>query len=82
MTENGAVVAELHNGVEETGWNGSRMPVETRGFVDSNGSPKTNTEVVNSRESSRMEAQLKFVNSNNKGLKIENHFEDEGDEFD
>jgi hypothetical protein len=60
------------------------MPVETRGFVDSNGSPKTNTrlEVVNSRESSRMEAQLKFVNSNNKGLKIENHFEDEGDEFD
>jgi hypothetical protein len=29
-----------------------------------------------------MEAQLKFVNSNNKGLKIENHFEDEGDEFD
>ncbi|KAH8518447.1 hypothetical protein Peur_037541 [Populus x canadensis] len=84
MAENGAAVAELRNGIEETGWNGSRMPVETRGFVDSNGSPKTNTrlEVVNSRESSRMEAQLKFVNSNNKGLKIENHFEDEGDEFD
>jgi hypothetical protein len=84
MAENGAAVAELRNGIEEIGWNGSRMPVETRGFVDSNGSPKTNTrlEVVNSRESSRMEAQLKFVNSNNKGLKIENHFEDEGDEFD
>ncbi|KAG6793952.1 hypothetical protein POTOM_003179 [Populus tomentosa] len=84
MAENGVAVAELRNGIEETGLNGSRMPVETRGFVDSNGSPKTNTrlEVVNSRESSRMEAQLKFVNSNNKGLKIENHFEDEGDEFD
>ncbi|KAJ6293207.1 hypothetical protein OIU78_025233 [Salix suchowensis] len=76
MTENGAAVAEVHNGVEETGWNGSRMPVETS---------KTNTrlEVVNNRESSRMEAQLKFVNNNNnEGLKMENHSENEGDEFD
>ncbi|CAK7338346.1 unnamed protein product [Dovyalis caffra] len=84
MAENGAVVAELHNGVEETGWNGPTIPVETRGLVNSNGSLKTNNrlEVVNSRESSRMEAQLKFVNNNNEGLKMENHFEDEGDEFD
>jgi len=84
MTENGAVVAELHNGVEETGWNGSRMPVETRGVVNSNGSPKTNSrlEVVNNRESSRTEAQLKFVNNNNEGLKMENQFENEEDEFD
>ncbi|KAJ6727964.1 AUTOPHAGY-RELATED PROTEIN 18F [Salix koriyanagi] len=76
MTENGAAVAEVNNGVEETGWNGSRMPVETS---------KTNTrlEVVNNRESSRMEAQLKFVNNNNnEGLKMENHSENEGDEFD
>ena len=30
-----------------------------------------------------MEAQLnKFVNSNKQGLKMENHFEDEGGEFD
>ncbi|KAJ6887038.1 autophagy-related protein 18f-like [Populus alba x Populus x berolinensis] len=84
MAENGAAVAELHNGVEETGWNGSRMPVETRGIVNSNGSPKTNTrlEVVNNRESSRTEALLRFVNNNNEGLKMENQFENEGDEFD
>ena len=29
-----------------------------------------------------MKAQLKFVNSNKEGMKIENHFKDEGDEFD
>ena len=29
-----------------------------------------------------MEAQLKFVNSNKEGMKIENHFKDEGGEFD
>ena len=29
-----------------------------------------------------MEAQLKFVNNNNEGLKMENRFETEGDEFD
>ena len=29
-----------------------------------------------------MEAQLKFVNSNEEDMKIENHFKDEGGEFD
>ena len=29
-----------------------------------------------------MEAQLKYVNSNKKGMKIENDFKDEGGEFD
>lgn len=83
MTESGPVVAEVHNGVEETGWSGPRMPEKTRAFVNSNDNPKTNTrlEVVNNRESSRTEAQLKFVNNNNDGQKMENHFEDEGDEF-
>ena len=66
MTENGAAVAEVHNGVEETGWNGSN----------------TRLEAVNNMESSRMEAQLKFVNNNNEGLKMENRSENEGDEFD
>ncbi|GMY31491.1 autophagy-related protein 18f-like isoform X1 [Fagus crenata] len=49
-----------------------------------NDSPKTKSrvEIVNNRESLRMEAQLKFVNSNKEGLKMENHFEDEGGEFD
>ncbi|KAJ6423267.1 hypothetical protein OIU84_024248 [Salix udensis] len=79
-SSSGSLDSMAENGVEETGWNGSTMPVETRGSVHSNGSPKTNTrlEVVNSRESSRMEAQLKFVNNNNEGPKTENHFEDEG----
>ncbi|KAJ6314105.1 hypothetical protein OIU78_017713 [Salix suchowensis] len=84
-SSSGSLDSMAENGAEETGWNGSTMPVETRGSVHSNGSPKTNTrlEVVNSRESSRMEAQLKFVNNNNnEGPKTENHFEDEGDEFD
>lgn len=84
MNGSGAVVAELHNGVEENGWHGPRMAVGTREFVNSNDSPKTNTrlEIVNNRESLKMEAPLKFVNNNNEGLKMENHFEDEGDEFD
>ena len=40
-------------------------------------------EIVNNIESLRMEVQLKkFLNSNKQGLKMENHFEDEGGEFD
>lgn len=55
------------------------MPVETKGFVSNNDSPKTKTqfEIVYNRERLRMEAQLKFVNINKEGLKMENHFEDE-----
>ncbi|KDP39046.1 hypothetical protein JCGZ_00803 [Jatropha curcas] len=84
MTDSGAVTAELQNVVEETGWYGHRKPVEAMGFVNSRDSPKTNTwlENVNNTESLRTGAQLKFVNSNNGGPKAENHFEDEGDEFD
>lgn len=86
MTENGASVAEVNNrGIVETGLDGSQMPIETRGFVNNNGSPKTKTwlGIVNNRESLRMEAEIKFVNSNIEGLKMENHFEDDGgDEFD
>lgn len=84
-TDTGAAVAELHNGIEETGWDGLQMPIETtKGYVNNSESPKTQArlEVVNNRETLRMEAQLKFVNNNTEGLKLENHFEDEGDEFD
>ena len=75
MTDGGAPVVEFHNGIEET---------ESDGFVYNNDSPKTKArlEIVNNRESLKMEAQLKFVNSNRAGLKMENHFEDEGCEFD
>lgn len=60
------------------------MPVDTKGFVNNSVSPKTKTrhEIVNNSESLRVEAQLKFVNSKIEGLRMENHFEDEGDEFD
>ena len=55
------------------------MPIETKGFESNNDSPKMKTqlEIVNNRERLRMEAQLKFVNVNKEGLKMENHFEDE-----
>ncbi|KAG8658125.1 hypothetical protein MANES_03G122700v8 [Manihot esculenta] len=85
MIDYAAVATPKHqNGVEEIGWNGPRMPVESMGFVNGSNSPKTDTwlENVNNTESLRTEAQLKFVNSNNSGPNAENHFEDEGDEFD
>ncbi|GAV60852.1 WD40 domain-containing protein/BCAS3 domain-containing protein [Cephalotus follicularis] len=84
MSDSGATVAEFHNGVEETGRDSPRMPIETRGSVNNNDSPETQTrlEIVNKRESLKLEAQLKFVNNSNEGLKMENHFEDEGVEFD
>ena len=54
------------------------MPVDTKDFDSNNDSPKTKTqlEIVNSRERSTMEAQLKFVNINKEGQKMENQFED------
>ncbi|KAF2314238.1 hypothetical protein GH714_024398 [Hevea brasiliensis] len=84
MTDRGVVAAYHQNGFEEAGWNGPRMPVEAMGFVNSSDSPKRDNwlENVNNREHLRTEAQLKFVNSNNGGPKVENHFEDEDDEFD
>ena len=48
------------------------------GLLDS----MTDSAAVINRKSLRMEAQLKFVNSNKEGMKIENHFKDEGGEFD
>ncbi|XVF34089.1 hypothetical protein REPUB_Repub18cG0027200 [Reevesia pubescens] len=84
MTENDAAFAELHNGIKETSLNGPQMPIGTKGFVNNSDSPKIKNqlEIVNNRESSRMEAQLKLVYNNSEGLKVENRFEDEGDEFD
>lgn len=79
----GVAVAEHPTGIEETGWNGLRMPETDKGFVNSNDRPKTKTlETVNNRESFKMEAQHKFVNNNKDGLKVENQLEDADDEFD
>ncbi|GFZ12470.1 autophagy 18 F-like protein [Actinidia rufa] len=64
MTDGGAAVPELHGRIEETGWDGFRMPTEaTKGFVNNNDNPKSNTrlEIVNNRDSSTREARIKFV---------------------
>ncbi|TXG67375.1 hypothetical protein EZV62_008650 [Acer yangbiense] len=84
VTDSGASMAELSSGIEEIGFNVPRMPIETKGFVNNSYSPKSKTrlETVNNSESLRTEAQLKFVNNNIEGQKVENHFEDEGGEFD
>ncbi|KAJ9182739.1 hypothetical protein P3X46_006698 [Hevea brasiliensis] len=84
MADCATAAASHQNGVEETGRNGPRMPVVAAGFVHISNRPKTDAwlENVNNRDSLRTEAQLKFVNSNNAGSKVENHFEDEGDKFD
>lgn len=84
MTDSGALPAESQNEVEETESDGPRMPVDNKGFVNTDESPKTKTrlEIVNSKESLTMDAQLKFVYSNKEGLKMENHSEDEVGEFD
>ena len=55
------------------------MPVETKGFESNNDNPKMNTqlEILNNSERLTMEVQLKFVNINKEGQKMENQFEDE-----
>lgn len=85
MNDSGGAVAERHSRSEETGWQGLHIPPETtKVFVNNEDNPKSNTplENVHNRESSMMEAQVKFVNNNIEGPKMENHFEDESDEFD
>ncbi|XP_065862256.1 autophagy-related protein 18f isoform X2 [Euphorbia lathyris] len=84
MTNCGALAAEIQNGVEETVWNGPRTAAEAMAFVNNSVSPKTNTQLenVNNRQSSRPEAHLMFVNSNNGGPRMKNHFEGKGDGFD
>lgn len=82
ISNSNAAGAGSHNDLAGTGYNGPQTPIETVGFVNNGrANRKTQLEIVNNRESLRMEAQLNFVN-NKEGLKIENHFEDEGDQFD
>nr|XP_043608830.1 autophagy-related protein 18f [Erigeron canadensis] len=74
----------LKNGNEETGEDACQMPLEdTNGFVNNDSGPISHTqpETVNNREHSVSETQPQLVN-NNVDQKLENHFEDQGDEFD
>lgn len=85
MTDSGAGLTEHHNGSEETGWGVPQMTIESKGPVN-NDSPETKTqlETVNSREHNlKMEAQLKFVNSDiEEDMGMGNLFEGGGDEYD
>lgn len=86
MTDSGAGLTEHRNGSEETGWGVPQMTIESKGPVNNNDSPETKTqlETVNSREHSlKMEAQLKFVNSDiEEDMGMGNLFEGGGDEYD
>lgn len=83
LTDCGAASTDLYNGVDKMRRYGLETPADTMHFVNTYDSSKTTTqlETVNDRESLRKEPQLKFVNNNIEGLKMENHFEDE-DEID
>ncbi|CAN1811997.1 Autophagy-related protein 18f [Linum perenne] len=80
-----SVVPELHNRSDDTRFtgNGLTLPVTYKGSVNSSHSPRATNEleIVNNRESSLMDAHLKFANNSNKGLTKGNHFED-SDGFD
>ncbi|CAN1325821.1 Autophagy-related protein 18f [Linum perenne] len=80
-----SVVPELHNRSDDTRFtrNGLTLPVTYKGSVNSSHSPRATNEleIVNNRESSLMDAHLKFANNSNKGLTKGNHFED-NDGFD
>lgn len=82
MTE--AAAETPHHDIEETGSDSSLMSTESKGYVNTSDSyrAKSQQEIVNNKESLQREAQLQFVNSNNQGLKMENHFEDEENEID
>ena len=76
--------AVLNTDIGGTELHENLVPAETKGFVNNNDSPRPNNrlECVNNREHLNMEAQLMFVNNDKEGLKMENHLEDKGDEFD
>lgn len=85
MTKSGGAIAEFKSGNEGNEWNDHLIPSESKGSVNNNDTLKPNTmhEIVNNRrEHLNTEAQLMFVNSDREGLKVEDHFEEEGDEFD
>lgn len=72
------------NGPEVTGRHGYKMATETKGIVNEYECPRSQTQlsnVNNCTESISMESQPKSVNNHHKsGIRVENHFEDLGDE--
>lgn len=72
--------------VEETALSGLEMPKESKDSVNSvsnvSMNPETWPETVNKRESMKLEDPLENVYSNKEGSRMENNFEDEGDELD
>ncbi|GAB4849612.1 hypothetical protein Ancab_004406 [Ancistrocladus abbreviatus] len=85
ITECGDAVGKFHHSTEEVD-DHLKTSDTVKGSVNSEGGPRTMSrlDIVNNTDIQHleMEAQLKVVSSFNKALKMENQFEDEGDEFD
>lgn len=85
INNSGETIAEFKSGIEGNERGDSLIPAETKAFVNNNNTLKPNTwpEIANNRrENLNMNAHQIFVNSDRKGLKLENHCKEKGDEFD
>ncbi|KAL2593194.1 hypothetical protein GLYMA_12G136000v4 [Glycine max] len=77
--------SEFKSMIEGSEWGDSLLSAKTKAFVNKNNTLKPNTwpEIANNRrENLNMNAHQIFVNSDRKGLKLENHCKEKGDEFD
>ncbi|KHN47845.1 Breast carcinoma-amplified sequence 3 like [Glycine soja] len=84
INNSGETIAEFKSGIEGNERGDSLIPAETKAFVNNNNTLKPNTwpEIVNNRrENLNMDVHQMFVNSDRKGLKLENHCKEKGDEF-
>ncbi|ESW04971.1 hypothetical protein PHAVU_011G140900 [Phaseolus vulgaris] len=83
MTNSGGNIAEFNGGFEGNEWDEGSIPAEAEGLVNNNNTlkPDTRPETVNNRRGHiEMDVHHMFVNSDRKGLKLENpHEEKEGD---
>ncbi|KOM49943.1 hypothetical protein LR48_Vigan08g077000 [Vigna angularis] len=85
MPNSGGNIAELKSGIEGNEWDYGLIPAEAEGLVNNNNTvkPDTRPETVNNRrEHINMDVHHMFVNSDRKGLKLENHHDEKGEEFD
>lgn len=84
MTNSGGTLPGFKSGIQGNEWNDHLIPAETKGFVNNNNTLKPNTrqEIVNNRrEHLNMDVQHVFIYSDRKGLKLENHCKEKGNEF-
>lgn len=85
MTNSGRNIAEFNSGIEENEWDEGLIPAEAEGLVNNNNTlkPDTRPETLNNRRGHiEMDVHHMFVNSDRKGLKLENHHEEKEGDFD